>query len=185
MRNLCGMAIVIPCGVGVLGAACGGGGGPDISGIYQTTRHEEAPGCTTFAPVADPTHFRLAKEDFGSISYYGVGYCDSPDPTSCADGGFFGGLFLSRSDGWYTEAYVSSGGTTSCSLSYSYVAATYVDGTADRLRVERRLYTDEIEGLTGEDCDPDAAQDRQDDLPCETQEVLEGTRVGDAGPSAP
>ena len=173
-------------GAGVVGCG-GGGGGPDISGVYQTTLHEEAFDCGTYATVDDPDFFELALDSFGQFDYYAISYCTAADNATCDDGGsgLFGGLFLHDGDGWYTEAYASSQGGTSCLLSYSYVRATQVDGETPVLHIEREMHSLDVEGLTGDDCDPDAAKDRKDEMVCEGRERMEGNRVGDAGVNEP
>lgn len=175
MRSLALLVLVV--------GACGGSGGPDISGVYEVTVHEEATDCTTYAPVVEPSHFELAIDSFGQLDYYAISYCTAADPATCEDGGagLFGGLFLHDADGWYTEAYASSGGGDSCLLSYSYVRAGFVDGDETKLHVEREMHSLDVPGLTGDACDPDAAKDRRDDMVCEGQERMDGTRVGDAG----
>lgn len=152
----------------LMASACGGGGDPDFVGMYMTTSHvtneTQCTGADT--PVDGPAYFRITSQEFFGQTVYTRDDCDTADEASCVSGG---GLVDSSGTGFVST---QSGDATSCSLGYISFEAS-LDG--DELTFSTTTYADS--GAI-DPCTTDEAERRGDSMPCESYDVIVGTRVG-------
>ena len=160
LATLAGLSVL------VISSACGGGD-PDFVGTYMTTSHvsnqTQCSGADT--PIDAPPYFRITSQKFFGATVYTRDDCDSADQASCVSGG---GLVDSTGVGF---VLTQSGDASSCSLGYiSYQAA--LDG--DELTFSTTTYADS--GAI-DPCTTDEAEKRGDSMPCQSYDILVGTRV--------
>lgn len=149
----------------------------DISGMYETTYHTRNTGdCDTEGPAVtdDPPYFQIEAAELFGQEYYTFRECSSSSADDCTGFGFFGQSFTEPIDGgWRGEMTLSAYSGDICTLTYAHGQAVLV---ADTLEVEWRSYSGQVT-LGEDDClDADAAE-RQDELGCESYDVMVGQPV--------
>jgi len=171
----------------VLALAACGDDGDDAStfvGLYEVTHHtRNETACDQEGPASDDfTHFALTEGDLFGQSYLSFGECTSADPASCQNLGIFS-AYIRFGGAWTNELHSSSGGgDASCFLGYVHGTMTKLDEPGE-LRFETRVYNEEDDTLSEEECDPDTAEARGDDMPCELFEVVEGVFSAELPPA--
>jgi hypothetical protein len=177
-------------GVGLLAcalAACGddGSSAEDLAGVYEVTAHAiNSTGCgnATEPPNDDYSHFSLTPGDFLGQDYVSFGECTSADYADCNDFGLFS-AFIEIGGDWKNEIHSSSGGGGfTCSL--GKVDGVMTVGEDGSIHIETRLYNEDVEGLTEEECDPDEAERRGTDMPCTELDVVDGAFAAELPPGA-
>lgn len=156
-------------------AACGGGDGIDLSGMYRVDVAVGAMPCGEDTPLPSiPPFLKFAPDEFLGQKYYKYDGCMDEAGTDCAaTGGLFTGFFEPIDDGWRGVVTSSSGSGGSCSLSYFdqtailKQTALVIDGSSFR----------EVVDLPEDKCDPDEAERRGDSMPCAEHERIEATKL--------
>jgi hypothetical protein len=151
-------------------AACGGDDAPDILGMYETTEQlVNGQGCSG-GETPDPgvPYFRIVEEELLGFTYYTRENCESTDEATCAGGG--GLLAEETSDGYQGNVSFSSGDTSNCTLGWITYTAE-LDG--DVLTFETYNYS---ESGPADPCDTSTAEDRGEDMPCVSYELIAGVR---------
>jgi hypothetical protein len=160
--------------------ACGGG--TDLVGTYSVTHHtENTTSCTAEGEAqTDVAFFRFAEEDFFGQDFLQLSLCGDATEASCSSAGLY--LFAEDIDNGSRARFSSSSGGGDfgdCYLSFGLADAVR---TEDSVRVDMWKYSEEVPGLTEEQCSTDEAESRGDSMPCESYEVVEGDLVPEENP---
>jgi hypothetical protein len=166
---------VIHAGVLALGAC--GTDPVDLTGVYRVDVALGSMPCGTDEPLATFSPFlKLAKDEFLGQSYFKYEGCTDEAGAECTTtGGLFAGFFEPIDDGWRAIVTSSSGASGRCALSYFEQTAILKH---DTLVIDGSAFRDEVD-LPSVECDPDEAERRGADMPCEEHERFESTRVSD------
>ncbi|MBM4362122.1 MAG: hypothetical protein FJ104_05540 [Deltaproteobacteria bacterium] len=155
----------------------GPGDAASPEGLYRIGVHQLAAPCdAAVAPVSSgPTHFRIEREVLFGTRYFTFQTCASDLEESCAGGGLLGVTFTEAVEGGYrgiTKISTGGGGGQPCVLR-TKVATVALVGDEAQVTLESRETT--APELTGDACEPDAADGRA--LDCESLELIQGLRV--------
>lgn len=158
----------------VMVAACDGGNdGPDLTGMYRVDVAIGSMPCGADAPLQNPPAFmKFAKDDFLGQDYFKYDGCKDEAGTDCSTtGGLFTGFFEPISDGWKGVVTSSSGTPASCSLTY-FEQTAILKGTT--LVIDGSTFRDTVAVSA---CEPEEAEKRNSDMPCEEHERYEATQL--------
>jgi hypothetical protein len=156
-------------------AACGGSSSTDLTGMYRVDVAVSSMPCGNDAPIAMPPAFlKFAKDEFLGQSYFKYDECKDEAGTDCPNsGGLFTGFFEPISNGWKGVVTSSSGAGGMCSLTYFEQTAVLKDLT---LVVDASSFSDDV-SLPDDQCEPEEAEKRGTDMPCEEHTRFEATKL--------
>lgn len=160
----------------VLLAACGGGSdGVDLTGMYRVDAALGSMPCGTDQPLATfPPFLKFAKDEFLGQEYFKYDGCQDEAGTDCgATGGLFTGFFEPIDDGWRGVVTSSSGSGGPCSLSYFEQTAILKKSI---LVIDGSQFSETVQ-LPADQCEPEEAEKRGKDMPCEEHERFEATKL--------
>ena len=120
----------------------------------------------------DSPYFLLAEESFFGAPI--LAWHDCSAPGTCDESVSLFGSFVSIGGVWKIRNSSSSGGADSCSLGLTDGS---IEETEAGIRIEIRSYRGTLTVPTDDDCQPETAEARQDELTCESLEVIEATRL--------
>jgi len=158
--------------------ACNGdgsrAGAGTYDGTYMVTSHSrndtscDAP----LDPVVDGyEYFQLEQTTLFGQPMLAWHDCDSA--TSCESDISLTGSFVTIDGEWRMRSSYSSGGTD-CLVGLNDGT---IENTADGIRIEIRRYSGSFTVATEDDCQPELAEERMDELTCESLEVVEATSI--------
>lgn len=167
MRVLASLVVVAACG--------GGSGGVDLTGMYRVDLAVGSMPCGSDQPlVMFPPFLKFAKDEFLGQAFFKYDGCMDEAGTDCGStGGLFSGFFEPIDDGWRGVVTSSSGSGGQCALSY-FEQSAILKGTM--LVIDGARHSATVQ-LPEADCEPDEAERRGKDMPCEEHERVEGTRL--------
>lgn len=147
----------------------------DLSGVYRVDVSVASRPCGTDAPVTSGSPYvQLTKGDLFGTEYFAYSGCEDEAGTNCASiGGLFGGFFEPIDDGWMGRSSFASNSGLNCSLGISETTAIL---HGDRLVIDGSTYQDRIE-ITENQCTPQEAEKRGDQMPCTDHDRVEATRL--------
>ena len=147
----------------------------DLSGVYRVDLDVDSMPCGNDQPAAmSPAYIKFNKVDFFGQTTFSFQTCDDAAGTNCMSGGLFFGFFSEPIDnGWRGEVTTSSGGGTSCALSYQNDTAIL---TGAKVVVEHNNYGD-ILTLPDAQCTTDEAGKRGTSMTCKEHERIEATKM--------
>ena len=156
-------------------AACGGGGSTDLTGMYRVDVAIGSAPCGVDGPLAmAPAFVKFAKDEFLGQSYFKYDGCTDEAGTDCGStGGLFTGFFEPISNGWKGVVTSSSGSGGQCALTYFEQTAILKDLT---LVIDASTFSDTV-ALPDDKCEPEEAETRGKDMPCEEHERIEATKL--------
>ena len=160
----------------VIAAACGGGdSGTDLTGMYRVDLAIGSKPCGVDQPLAmAPAFLKFAKDEFLGQSYFKYDGCTDEAGTDCnMTGGLFSGFFEPISNGWKGVVTSSSGSGGQCALTYFEQTAILKNLT---LVVDGSSFSDTVT-LSEDQCEPEEAEKRGKDMPCEEHERYEATKL--------
>ena len=157
----------------VLAAACGGGSsGVDLTGMYRVDVAVGSMPCGADNPITRPPFLKFAKDDVLGQSYFKYDGCMDEAGTDCGStGGLFTGFFEPISNGWKGVVTSSSGTPASCALTYFEQTAILKDL---KLVIDGSSFS---ETASVSACEPEEAEKRNTDMPCEEHERIEATKL--------
>jgi hypothetical protein len=147
----------------------------DLTGVYRVDIALGSMPCGTDQPLATFSPFlKLSKDQFFGQDYFKYEGCTDEGGAECtATSGLFAGFFEPIDDGWRAIVTSSSGSSGRCALSYFEQTAILknkilvIDGSAFRDTVD----------LPDAQCEPEEAERRGADMPCEEHERFEATQL--------
>jgi hypothetical protein len=180
---------VLPC-VALIGFAAWGCGddagefGADVAGTYMTVAHtvneDSCEQLGTQVPAEESTpYFELKSTNFFGEKFLGFQECTGPD--ECEDGVSLGKWMFTEKRGgqYFGQPFASSSpgtanedGMVPCLVSVAEATAT---PGGPEVKLEQRLYRGEVLVATREECEPDVAKERIEELTCDQYTVMIGT----------
>lgn len=170
------MSPIRPAILAIVLAACGGGdGGPDLTGMYRVDAALGSSPCGVDQPLMMfPPYLKFAEDEFLGQKYFKYDGCTDEAGTDCdGTGGLFSGFFEPIDDGWRGIVTTSSGSGGQCALGYFEQSAVL---KGQQLVIEGNRYEDTV-ALPDDQCEPDEAERRGDEMPCAEHERIEATRL--------
>ncbi|MBA3503879.1 MAG: hypothetical protein H0T65_26195 [Deltaproteobacteria bacterium] len=157
----------------LLAACSGGDGGVDLTGVYRVDVAVGSSPCGNDAPLTPfPPFLKFAKDEFFGQDYFKYDGCMDEAGVDCGStGGLFTGFFEPISNGWKGVVTSSSGTPASCALTYFEQTATLKDG---KLVIDGSTHS---ETAAVSDCEPEEAEERGRDMPCEEHERVDATKL--------
>ncbi len=108
------------------------------------------------------------------MPFYAYDGCTDDAATECSSiGGLLGGFFEPIDGGWLGRSSFSSGGGGTCSLGVTRQTAILKGATPT---IEATSHQDEVEGLSVDDCSPEEAERREDEMPCAEHQLVVTTK---------
>jgi hypothetical protein len=158
----------------VLATACGGGSsGVDLTGMYRVDVAVGSSPCGADNPIANQAPFlKFKKDDFLGQTFFAYDGCMDEAGLDCGStGGLFSGFFEPISNGWKGVVTASSGTPASCALTYFEQTAILKDL---KLVIDGSSFSETVAVSA---CEPEEAEKRNTDMPCEEHERIEATKL--------
>jgi hypothetical protein len=145
----------------------------DLTGVYRVDSAIGSMPCGTDATIDFAPFVRFTKTDFLGAPLFQYDGCMDEAATDCSS---LPGLFGEpQDDGWLGRTSSSSGGGGfPCGLGLTRQTAT-LHGSA--LEIESTSSQGTVDGLSEEQCSPDEAEKRADELPCTEHSLVEATKL--------
>jgi len=172
MKTLTSISAVLAAAALLIGC----GEDTDLTGLYQVTYHTySSDNCEVEgAAETEPPYFRMSKSEFFGANIFSFDGCESAADPECNDFLMVGSSFTQPVDnGWKSTVSYSSFSGGTCSLGFSKGTAILQGG---ELRIEARAWS-ETDQIPDAACDPDEAESRGTDMPCDGYEVIVGTLI--------
>jgi hypothetical protein len=161
----------------LVASACGSDDPVDLSGMYEVTYHTQSDSdCDSEGQaVTDPPYFLLEKQEIFGIPAFSYAACDDSSAASCSGGGVLFGLSFQQpiDDGWRGEVSGASGTGAPCNLWHGKSSAILTDVG---VRIVTRTWGEETT-VAEELCGYELAEQRNESMPCQDHQVIEGTLV--------
>jgi len=159
----------------VLVAACGSDD-VDLTGVYRVDSAVGSEPCGADETIEFAAFVKFAKMELFGQPFFAYDGCTDAGAAECSSiGGLFGGFFEPIDNGWQgRSSFSAGGGELSCLLGLVDQTAL-LDGT--RLTIEVSRFEEEVDGLTVDQCSPDEAEKRGEDMPCLDHSLIDTTKI--------
>lgn len=156
-------------------AACGTDS-IDLSGVYRVDRAVGSETCETDETIEFAAFVKFSEQELFGQPFFAYDGCTDETATECSSiSGLLGGFFEPIDDGWLGRSSFSSGGGESTCLLGVTRQTAILKGSA--MTIEATSHQDEVEGLSVDECSPEEAERREDDMPCSGHQLVEATKL--------
>jgi len=154
-----------------------GSSGSRYDGVYELTVHQSKSNCEadtwTDEEITDP-YFRLDAQSFFGEDIIAWSDCTGPNLGTCEDSMSFTESFVWKDGVWQqhmTMSYFSQG---ECTLSYR---SAVLEETETGIQWEAVVKAGKVAVPTEDDCEPELAEEREDELTCESIDFYQAVRL--------
>src|SRR5687768_13747925 len=165
MRILSLLLVVAACGSDEI----------DLSGVYRVDSAIGSSPCGADATITYDAFIKFERMEIFGSPFFTYEGCTDEAATDCqCNGGIFASFAEPIDGGWRGTLTSSSSGGSSCLLGYNEQTAI-LRGSA--LTIEVSQYSEDVPGLSEEQCAPDEAERRNTSMMCEEHQLVEATRI--------
>jgi hypothetical protein len=151
--------------------------GSEYNGLYEMTLHQTKSDCSadtwTDQEITAP-YFRLEAQSLLGVPVIGWSDCTAPDPATCEDSIGLATSFALKDGVWQQHMTVSSFSNGECNLSYRHAI---LEDTPTGIRWEGVTKTGSITVADENACEPELAEQREDELECQSMSYYEADKL--------